>query len=421
MQYTIDELKDKVFENVLDVYGIFKAHFGEDKVDLQNVPSNLEFASLLGSIAYDANTLKYDAGQDDIDFLRRVQDYKKFAVYVWFPTVIVTNENGRSIVIWDLYVQVEIDIYGHIPYENWGMLWNRSRYDTAQFLCNYMHSHVCDIPKFDFTAFQKPCLGTASIKDTIVTLKSDNDPAMWMLFCEELARAVTVESLDGHPYNYLESVGKYNALAEYGNFSRAAHDLYQTLRYTNANFTRETSSYWLRSEQLAVMLRDFTTYYLKHGHFSFCYRYGRFGIGMSFYDYMVDISNAFVSYYNQYLKEGTGKIQFVYDTGFLIKVMVVDRKFHAPGSVDENRANFGRYVGMHILTFKGRNVTLEIVDNVAGSSVPVLTTLLNKNVAMYVLEQILQILNFRFNGESTSNGLGAAEATAKPRKTVCYI
>lgn len=421
MEYTIDELRNNIFENVFNVYDIFKSRFGEQFTDLQDIPTNAELTDNLGSLKYDDSTKKYDVGQGNINLLRNQYADMKFPIYVWFPTVTITNENDRSIVIWDLYVQVEVNIDGQIPYENYGMLWNRSRYNTEQFLCNFMHSHICDIPKYDFTAFQSPCLGTASIQHTIESLKNSNDEAMWMLFCEELARAVTVESLTGHPYRYLEEVGKHRRRVGYEDFRKAPSNIYDIIRYSSGYYNNASDRYWLDGSHLMAMLKEFTIYYLKHGHFSFCYRYKRFGVGMSYYDYMVDISNAFISYYNQYLKEGEAKKGFLYRTGFLVKVMVADRKFNV---IDDTRQvlDMDRYVGRHVLTFKGKDITLQIADNDAASPAPVLTTLLNIDVAMYILEYILKILNFRFsNGRDKDTGSGAEEATPKARKTVCYI
>ena len=40
MQYTINELKHKIFKDVYDVYEIFQNFFDEEHTDLQNIPDD---------------------------------------------------------------------------------------------------------------------------------------------------------------------------------------------------------------------------------------------------------------------------------------------------------------------------------------------------------------------------------------------
>lgn len=420
MQYTIEELRQKIFSHVLDVYAIFQNHYGEAFTDLQGLPTTKALALACSyDPAISISDGAYSVPRSSLNSL--VSHYARdlFSIYVYWPHITVSNEYDKSIDISDLYARVDICLDGRIPYENWGVLWNRSRYTSAQFVSNYMHSHIHDIPKDNFSRFQEPCLGSASIKDTIISLKSSSDVALWMLFCEELSRAVTVESIAGHPWKRLEQVGEFKPLYGYAGFTPSCVDVYSHIY--DANYSHHNSPYWLKKDDFYHLLKSFIAYYLSHGHLSFCFQYGRFCVGLSYFDFMVDISNAFISFYNQTLSGDSDKRKFLFQTGFLVKSLVVDKKFGAADSSSPQLLD--SYVGQYVLTFKGHDVTLQIDQGYHSS--PVLTVILNHEVAMFILDKILTILNFRFNASSnhqpTPSSGRVENSTTPTRQTVCYL
>lgn len=417
MEYTITELRQKIFENVFSVYDVFKHHFGEDYVDLQGVPTAESIQRELFSChkTFPDASGKYQISEKLLSILSNQYSERQFSIYVWFPKVKVSNENNRSIYIWDLYVHVDINLKGCIPYESYGMRWNRATYDEAQFQSGYMHSHISSLNYADLSIFSVPCLGTASIRDTIQSLKIESSDAMWMLFCEELSRAVTVESLQGVPYKRLEQVGNYASSRYYQRFFIPIINVYNRPWSYDQSLLR---CYGMDSTSLPALLKQFTVYYLQHGHFLACFQCGEFRVGMSYYDYMLDVSNAFIDFYNQRLKGNKHKLDFFYNTTFLRRVFVENRQFK-DFSEERQLRDLSAYQGKYILTFKGKRILLRIISE--NHNLPTPTTLLNESVAMHVLLQILKILNFRFKNARNTNTSTNFGELASSRKTVCYL
>jgi hypothetical protein len=77
---------------------------------------------------------------------------------------------------------------------------------------NYTHSHLPSGSLSHGKAyFQRPCLGEGPIGTTCIILRNENNENMWRLFCVELARYVTVESIAGVPYYRMEYIGRNNS------------------------------------------------------------------------------------------------------------------------------------------------------------------------------------------------------------------
>lgn len=409
MEYTLAELKQAIFKNVLDVYDIFVNRFGEEYVDIHGLPtdSDLDHRAECTKVGD-----RYDVSKALLKAITNSYIHH-YSIYVWWPKVTVTNENDRSIDIQDLYAKVTIDINGMIPYEQHGFTLNRATYPAIQFDSNYMHSHISCIPRNSFSEFQNPCLGRGPIRSTIVTLKSNNDTAMWMLFCEELARYVTVESLTGIPYKKLEQVGRYNLISNQ-DFALDTDDLFKCVAQLYAYQTN--SLFYLSNDNLRAKLKEFTAYYLKHGHLKFSYRQRKFVCGMTFYEYLIDISNCFIEYYNKALARNKEKKEFLYNIHVLNEVLVADSKFY---KLDSNHSHYdySRYRNSYVLTFKDKDIKLNIIEDNDTMTVQ-RTTVLHHNIANYILNNILKIINFRFqNGHNKNNSSFIAQAD----KTVCYL
>lgn len=415
MEYTVEELKNKVYEKVFNVYDVFKNHFGEKYVDLQKIPSNESFAAVADNIV-DVLTVDDRYVVTDLAALTNACASQYYEIYVWWPNVRITNENNRSIDIQDLYAKITINIYGHIPFECHGFQLNRATYPTVQFISNYLHSHINGIPQDDFSKFKNPCLGSGPIRNTITTLKSNDDTVMWMLFCEELSKYVTVESLKGVPYKKLENVGQGTFYQDHNTFHTVTPEEASSLLIDYRYDTR--SPYYLDKAAFLRMLKDFTEYYLRHGHLSFCFEHGKYVCGMSHYEYMVDVSNCFIDYYNAVLKENDDKLLFLYKGKFLLKMVVSNGKFYLLDGYT-NRRGMERYQGRYVLTFKGKGIRTKIIED---RSEVTTTTVLNWQAAHYVLTCILRIINFRFKNEHNNNGTDSqGRSTSNTEKAVYYL
>ena len=408
MQYTINEFRKEAFKEVYQVYKVFQDFFGEDSVDLQNLPDNSEILGVFDcyDIEESENEHNYSIPDDSLATLIRSFGYARPFILVYWPRVRVTNENDKSIVIQDLYAKIELDAKGYIPTEDRGFTLNRATYPMEQWVCGYMHSHISSIPKRCPDQFQIPCLGTGPIIQTINSLRANIsegfDETKWMLFCHELSLYVTVESLAGVPYNHLEDVHLNSVLSDYGKYNK---DYGSALVYFNRVFS-------------PVELREFILYYLYNGHLAINYQNGMFKVGMSYFDFIIDISNSFIEYFNSHFDDSYSARQcFTYHV--LYRSIASNGQFFNPNSSD-TIPDVSQYVGKKVCTFKGRDITLSIREPSREESQK--TTVLNHGLAMYILNNILKIINYRYTNEYTRQhcqGTAALPATIGQR--VYYI
>lgn len=144
MQYTLDQLHSYVYRKLDNVYEVFKNFFGEEFVDLQrNYSLKTAIASMLHEmdipVTQEGDTKVYELSKTQLEKVADPFEHRKCCIYVWWPQVVVTNENDKSITIQDLYALVPVQIDGRIPYEEVGFLLNRATYTRMQFLGNYLH------------------------------------------------------------------------------------------------------------------------------------------------------------------------------------------------------------------------------------------------------------------------------------------
>lgn len=387
MLYTINELTDKVCEEVYKVYEVFKNFFGEDSVDLQHFPSQNEILhNMQPSFVDEDNVARYEVSDEEILNIRaRLTDVTSYMwIMVYWPEVTVTNEHDKSIKIQDLYAKVTLTMQGTIPYEYYFLL-NRATYPTNQFASGYMHSHICSIPIDDFSEFQTPCLGRGPIKYTIQTLNTENDEVEWMLFCQELALYVTVESLTGGPYNKLEEVGSFYAANDYvGYIEVKPEEFNRDLRYVRDYLGGDTS------------IKEFIEYYLKYGHLKLSYVDNSFATAMQFYDFIVDISNSFINWFNVY-KATDRSLRNDLNGRLIFQRYAVDRSIMRSGS--NHSVNIEDYEGDYVCDFKGRRITLHIIPFEEMENNPTPITLIHSRVACQILDRIIKVLNYRFRNE----------------------
>jgi hypothetical protein len=270
-----------------------------------------------------------------------------------------------------------------------------------------MHSHVGGIPKASLTTFQSPCLGTGPIIQTINSLRANIsegfDETKWMLFCHELSLYVTVESLAGVPYKHLEDVHLNNVLSSYGKYNE---------NYGNAldNFNKVFS---------LVELKEFILYYLHNGHLAINYQNGIFKVGMSYFDYMIDISNSFIEYFNTHFDDKSIS-QKCFNYYVLYHSIASNGHFFNPYALD-TIPDVSQYEGKKVCTFKGRDITLHILG--VSSEKPQKSVVLSHGLAMYILNNILKIINYRYTNEYIRQHCGDSPAAhpAPTNQRVYYI
>lgn len=163
----IKTIIEEHLQNVTNVLQVFEDFFGEDKVDLQGVPTVSEmeekFLMVYGETKIEdiassytlslpenipSTALVKDISDEDLsgipnilkEILLRLLSTELFHVFIYFPKVRVSNEHDAFIDITELYVRVILDTAGTMV---GSFSFNRGEYTRVQYLNDYMHSHAC--------------------------------------------------------------------------------------------------------------------------------------------------------------------------------------------------------------------------------------------------------------------------------------
>lgn len=406
----IEAICKERLRNITSVLEIFEDFFGEDKVDLQDVPTISEIEEEF-SKTYDNISIETALGTEESSRLKKkmsnIQLIKDIPdeilssipsirdlldevilklgskiqshIIVYFPEVRVSNEYDHFIDITELYVKVTIDMDGTMV---GSFLLNRGEYTITQYFCNYMHSHVCGIPKRNFKEFLQVCLGSGPIRNTVNSLNFLYDLDIWRLFCVELEKYVATESLSGGPYRRLEEVA----------FNRSAKIVHIGLN----------DSVYIPS-CLKPMVYDFIKYFIEQKKLIFNYKNGCYSIGMSITKFILLISNEFINWFNtkgRYIyQKGTIRKEEESLGNILTKAFVskdiVYRITNTQDILEINKSNLG-VMG----TFKGKEVVVHITegDNINNY----VTTILNPEIIGFLLNRILKLVNCKYGRNKSS-------------------
>lgn len=410
---SVHSLYNTIMDKPLQVLGIFNDFFGADKVDMQGAWDEDRLRSWLEvepitSYLYRGNS-NVTSSEWDTYHTKSIMDlsqsefewalsslshedtianiissaFRGIFILVHFPHVRITNEHDRYVDISHLWAKIKITTEGTM---NGNFTLNRSEYQAIHFMSNYMHSHVSSIPRGDLTQFQSPCTGDGPINSTMSSLYREFDSDLWQLFCLELSKYVTVESISGRPYHYLEKIGTGNM--DTGISSFIAFDT--------------PIMYWDYSTESRNKLKEFVKYFIQGNHLKFNYVNGSYSIGMSFIEFIVLISNEFIKWYNGQFndKEMNDTLEDLKRANVVRECIISNGKIYCNSS-RFNVNNLTSYIGKKICTFKGVKITLNIVD-VSEVNVENKSIILDPQTALFILNQILKVLNYRY-GRKTAN------------------
>lgn len=319
------------------------------------------FLFIMASLKDIENTLIEHYGEDRVDV-------SSGYIMIYYPEVRVTNEYDRYIDITKLYVKIPMCSNGTMLGT---FKMNRSEYTKDQYECNYMHSHISDIPT-NYVDFKDPCLGTGPLRDTISSLNREIDLDLWRLFCVELDMFVRTESLAGIPYRRLENVGQCNANFRY--YLPEIRPLYSVAGQNN-----------MSEEESASILHPFIKYLIEKD-LVFVYNSGLIKLGYSDTKLAIIISNYFIEYFNSqsstFRKENMDKC-----IKFLRKCTMKDEKLY----LSHNRVPFITISNIPLWHFKGEQIYLNIIDNSdeADNSMLILSPI----TVSYIKSIILKTLN----------------------------
>lgn len=415
----IEVLYNSLMERPLQVLSIFNDFFGEDMVDMQGYWGLDKFKSWMNIepiSTYILNSSVAGMSEDDWNMYKTQSitdlpasqveqitnaltsntvknkigniEFNNIFILVHFPHVRITNEHNRFVDINHLWAKVKVMYDGTL---SGGFTLNRSEYTMLHISSHYMHSHIGSIPTSDFTQFQNPCTGGGPINGTISTLNRDYDEDMWNMFCLELSKYVTVESIAGIPYKYLEKLGTDNMEMGVDRF----------VTYLSPDYYGDV----LSSDKLKEFVRGF----INSKKLKFNYVNGSYSIGMSLIEFIVLISNEFIKWYNdQFNKEElTAKFAELKRKGILKECIIDNGKiYYDKGGNNVN--TYAQYIGKKVCIFKGREVTIDITD-IAEVRNENKSIILNTHTALYILATILKVLNYRYGRSKAtheSNQLG---------------
>lgn len=306
-------------------------------------------------------------------------DLQEQTILIHFPKVKVTNEHNRSVDITHLWVKVTLSLDGTIA-GYFQMM--RSELTLEQFRSGYSHSHIRSVHADNFSRWADPCLGSGPIRNTIASLSTQFSEEMWGLFCLELSKYVTVESLLGVPYMYLEKIGATNNVTA------------QEIQFPLNPIVRYPS----RFEPYITALIPFI---LSKKPFGFNFYNGSYGIAMSDRDLFVTLSNLFIEWHNSLPVEQRTPREELFSEDILFKGKCIGNKLYYLYSSEYNaETNYDRLIGRSLFRFKNRTITFNITNTVKPiEDDPNTSIFLSKTMVAVIVDRILRTINNKYGTE----------------------
>lgn len=318
-------------------------------------------------------------------------DLQELNIIVHFPNVTVTNEHDKSVDITELWAKVYLNSNGTIE---GGFRLMRSEYTSTQFNCGYGHSHITARDRYNFSEWASPCLGTGPIIRTIASLTAQFSEEVWELFCLELSRYVTVESLSGTPYMYLERIGNNSN---------------NTVR---VKFAEQPIHEGDLDDFLIDAANEFMPYILEKRPFRFNYANGSYGIALCPDDLMVVLSNTFIDWYNSLPANEQVDQNTLLGYGIIKRAKKIGNNLWYLNSRDGNSMDeYRSLIGRELFRFKDRTIRLNIIEDNPERD-PNESLILSTKFAGLIVDRILRTIN---------NKYGRQENTHTTRETLRYL
>lgn len=357
-------------ESINTVYDIFKDFFNEVRVDLQ---VNKEFKDYLEYLleARSEDTLNELLNYDfnnilDIANIRNYIESSPFYIFVHFPDVTITNEHNDSINIKDLYARIPIYWNGTLNYRFEMIV---TTYTRILFNAGYCHSHLHHLygnkPIFD-----TPCLGTGPLVETCNVLTSNFTEDNWRLFCVELSRYVTVESLLGTPYFRITNIS-----------DKRSNKL--------INIHKVSNYIWDHKELLIETIHNLVSKKL----LNFKYVNGEYNFANSEAELIRIISNEFIAIYNDKFnkKEVNETLLQLANRSFVIKVKYYNNNYYYIGRITNKIPS-----DAVLFIFKGKEIKTIITDDITDIKE---TFILNPDKISYIATKLLEFININYGKE----------------------
>lgn len=316
-----NKMKYEELNIIKDIYEVFKEYYGEERVDLQNFPTEDDFN------AVDQN-------------YNHILNYFPIFIYVHFPEVTITNEYEESTVINDLYTRIRINADGKM-YAYLEML--KATYTDKEIIAGYRHSHLPRIySDDDIYEWNNPCLGNGPIGATIATLRNnffckEDLLSVYELLCRELDEYVKVESISGGPYIRLRDIYQVNTSIE--------------------NVEKNLDKIYIMQTPTVVYNILLKLIIENNKLFPIAFRDNEYKFGLSNTDIICRVSKLFIDYLNkqEYVKSILNKLE---NNGILIKANF-DNKGHIVKYYTRNERVLDVTCD-DLLKFKGKKIPLTI-------------------------------------------------------------
>ena len=423
----IETLCQQSYNKVYDVYEVFKDFFDEERVDLvgvdyteianrlrerkysdfttkTNIVTSLIFKaysehekSIIKAILAE-NALSTFVGSDITVFkylfpfisgnIGRVINDTEAQILVHFPEVRVSNEYDKFVDIKELYARVKVSNSGTIV-GTFGLL--RADYPLSHIYADYAHSHIPGIT-LNENEFKSPCLGNGPINSTISSLVRECDLNFWMLFCRELDTYVTVESLAGGPYRRMENITGTRKL-------RRIPD-----EISNANLNKPLTYFYNAEYQFEM--KNFIKHILKTDAIKFGFSNNSYILAMGFKDFVISMSNCFIDYVNNHMNRtdynrGVFTVENMDRQGLLRPYVIKEGKIYSYTKIQHSSGSYLSYTGNKVLTFKGKDVKLNIYDD-TESTEDNIVYLLNFKLCENILFKMINYLNIVYGSSYTT-------------------
>ena len=375
-QYILDK-----YPRLCSVVNTFSRYFSPENIDIY--ADGFKEKSLLLTLIEDYEESCKLAPRSIEEYLNNELDpndifcgiFVNLAIYVHWPSVIVTNEHNQSVVVNDLFAKVPVYTNGVLR-EKFRL--SRATYSYEQYSSGYLHSHVPGINQ-DPSIFMKPCLGSGPLIRTQETLMSNTNEEyedLWDLFCVELDRYVHVESVAGVPYRYLSKIGT-------SNLNQIFYDGYRNVSYLKIN----------TDASLRKLFNRFFKYVLTRKKMRFGFSGGVFTSAYSKTDWILKLSKEFIKY-TAMLKAAnmfdTNLNELIRDS-IIIEAKVNNGVLYDANSNTSGVANYLSFEGKHVLYFRGEDIKTH-VESPLGVDNNVYYVL-NPVIALGFLDQCLNYLN----------------------------
>lgn len=312
-------------------------------------------------------------------------DLQESTILVHFPKVTVTNENDRSIDITHLWVKIEL---GHDGTIQGVFQMMRSEYTTEQFISGYCHSHMPPVNSENFNRWNSPCLGQGPIRTTITSLSTNFSEEIWELFCLELSKYVTIESLTGGPYMLLERVGACN------------ENSLEEEEIINFPLQIFRDSTFPNSDNYNRVIRELISVILDKKPFGFNFTNGSYGIAMSDKAIFITLSNLFIEYYNSLPSEQKIPKETLFDEGIIHKgkcIGPLKRLYYVRHPIYSNTGNYTGINGIPLFRFKDETISLNIMPpDITLEEDSNTTIFLSDSIVKNIIDILLREINTKY-------------------------